>query len=447
MNPDSRALVLEIAVLLVAVVSLACGPVGGDANKEQPNQADTVAHDARIPAEDVKQLEDGAEPGEDSVEPVEDSSELVEDVAGPDVEGCTPVQIPEGYVGAAKCLSCHQGMHPEVVENWQHSGHSYKLNEVVDGNPPTYPVFVGDWFSDGAFELLPGLALNWTDIAYVIGGYGWKARFIGQDGYIVTGMEANPGVQYNLATAEWASYYTGEKKPYTCGGCHTTGWAAAKDNCPPNPDMPGFQGVYVDPHVSCEACHGPGEGHVSSPSAATIDDGNDSCQNCHIRGDDLEKIPAKGGLIRHHEQVQELLASPHKTFSCSACHDAHASTKYDPAAPGDGVHSQCKKCHGNVEVNAPHDTVATCTDCHMPEIVKSATSTVKGTGDDAVTMGDISGHIFALTLDPEATLTFKDADDAEWASPEVPVIFACKKCHAEKTITEAVQGGAAIHAE
>jgi len=338
-------------------------------------------------------------------------------------------------------------MHPEVVENWENSGHSFKLNPVVDGKPPVYPDFVGAWYDAADFELLPGLGITWGDIAYVIGGYGWKARFIGHDGYIITGDETNPGVQYNLETDAWASYHTGEKKAYNCGSCHTTGWVAADPDCPPDADMPGFQGVYVDPQVSCEACHGPGKEHAEAPSAANIGDPTESCGACHIRGDDMEKIPAKGGLIRHHEQYQEVLASPHKAMSCDACHDAHASSRYDADAPGEGVHTACTTCHGGVKVAPPHDQAATCVDCHMAKIVKSATSSTIGEGDEGLTYGDIAGHLFAVSIDPEATLTFKDADDAEWASPEVPVIYACKKCHAAKTIEEAVQGGAAIHAD
>ena len=265
------------------------------------------------------------------------------------------------------------------------------------------------------------------------------------DGYIITGTEETPGVQWNLWTEEYVAYHTGEMKGYNCGTCHTTGWVASDPDCPPNPDMPGFMGVYTDPQVSCEACHGAGAEHAANPSPDNLENPHDSCIKCHIRGDDPEFIPASGGLTKHHEQSYEMLASPHAALTCGACHDAHASTKYDADAPGEGIHTNCTTCHTDVVVNAPHDMAATCVDCHMPLTTKSATKFTVGEGDDAVTYGDIAGHLFALTLDPEATLTAKNADDAEYTNAEVPVIFACKKCHEGKTVESAISGGANIH--
>ena len=62
----------------------------------------------------------------------------------------------------------------------------------------------------------------------VIGGFAWKARYVGADGYVVTG-EADDTTQWNFANATvgkdegWVAYHAGEQKPYTCGTCHTTG--------------------------------------------------------------------------------------------------------------------------------------------------------------------------------------------------------------------------------
>ena len=142
----------------------------------------------------------------------------------------------------------------------------------------------------------------------------------------------------------------------------------------------------------------------------------------------------------------KILASPHEGLTCSSCHDAHASTKYDADAPGDGVHTACTTCHGDVVVNAPHDAAATCMDCHMAKTSKSATKSTIGEGDDALTYGDIAGHLFTFSLEPDATLTYKDAEDNEFTNAEVPVIYACKKCHADKTVDAAISGAAAIHA-
>ncbi|NIN36717.1 MAG: hypothetical protein GTO60_17125, partial [Gammaproteobacteria bacterium] len=79
----------------------------------------------------------------------------------------------------------------------------------------------------------PPEGYTWNDVTYVIGGYNWKARFIGKDGYIITGEEGDKEFlgQYNFANpivgteAGWVKYHSGEKKAYNCGPCHTTGYS------------------------------------------------------------------------------------------------------------------------------------------------------------------------------------------------------------------------------
>ena len=50
----------------------------------------------------------------------------------------------------------------------------------------------------------------------MIGGYNWKARFIDQNGFIITG-DANATTQYNFANevvgndAHWVPYHAGEE--------------------------------------------------------------------------------------------------------------------------------------------------------------------------------------------------------------------------------------------
>ena len=39
------------------------------------------------------------------------------------------------YVGSATCAGCHQ----DTYDVFMQSGHGYKLNPVVDGQPPEYP--------------------------------------------------------------------------------------------------------------------------------------------------------------------------------------------------------------------------------------------------------------------------------------------------------------------
>ena len=92
------------------------------------------------------------------------------------------------------------------------SGHPWKLNKVIDGKPPRYP-----------FTTLPELprGYTWDDISYVIGGYNWKARFIGKDGFIISGPKGDSSFlnQYNFANfvvgnkAGWGTYHSGAENP------------------------------------------------------------------------------------------------------------------------------------------------------------------------------------------------------------------------------------------
>ena len=112
------------------------------------------------------------------------------------------------------------------------SGHPHKLNPVVDGQRPTDPLLT---MPDS-----PPNGLGWNDIAFVLGGFGWKVRFItGEEGeyQVVTGT----AVQWNIPTEEWVAYHDGEDVAYNygCFVCHTTG-----------PDE--ISDTFREPGVRCE---------------------------------------------------------------------------------------------------------------------------------------------------------------------------------------------------
>ncbi len=76
------------------------------------------------------------------------------------------------YAGMDSCKECHT----KIYDTFKQSGHPYKLNKVVNGKPSTYP------FTQ-VTELPEGV--TWDDVSYVIGGYNWKYRFVGKDGFII----------------------------------------------------------------------------------------------------------------------------------------------------------------------------------------------------------------------------------------------------------------------
>jgi hypothetical protein len=352
-----------------------------------------------------------------------------------------------GYVTSTVCKNCHITYFNEL----NNSGHPYKLNKVVGGIAPEYPHSEVPTPPPGA------LRDQWDDIAYVIGGYGWKARFITADsGWIMTDAMDAVNVQYNLPRAdlgiglgsEWIAYNATDtaRKPYDCGACHTTGWQTFAENGGVNQDgLPGIAGTWEETGIQCEECHAAGATHVATqdPSDMTIDNSAALCGKCHIRGDQAT-IPASGGYIRHHEQYNELLASPHDDLSCNDCHDPHVGVLYGNAAAG-GIHTTCEDCHTGVTLNhLPVD----CEDCHMARATKSARAV-------HLYEGDVRTHLFRINSDAASNKDdMFDATGGLVADPRLTLDFACYSCHNDgavggprstKTLAELAARAAVIH--
>jgi hypothetical protein len=327
------------------------------------------------------------------------------------------------YVGASTCQDCHSG----IYEVFTQSGHPWKLNPVVDGQPPDYPFTEVSDLPEG---------YTWDDILYVIGGYNWKARFVGLDGYIITNPPGETGVtdfvnQYNFANpivgtdAGWGSYHAGEeKKPYNCGSCHTTAY-----NPEGNQDgIEGLVGTWSEPGVWCEECHGPGSQHAANPRGVqmTIDRDPELCGQCHRRVD-VEVVDASGGFIRHHEQYEELFQSKHLVLDCVTCHDPHEGVVQLRQTEQQTTRTQCENCHftqGQFQDSQVHPAVGQCMDCHMPRIVKSAVGNV-----DMFT-GDIRTHLMAIDAN-QISQFFENEDGSISTYSQISLDFACRSCHVE----------------
>jgi predicted CXXCH cytochrome family protein len=340
-------------------------------------------------------------------------------------DGTAPEQA---FVGSSTCGT--SGCHAAVYDTFIESGHPYKLNEVTGGVGPTFPwdaehasgAVVGD---DG-----PPPGTTWGDFAWVIGGYGWKARWVKPDGRVYT---AGPEAQLNLWAdgPEWVPYHLDEDKPYnySCFKCHTTG--ASPDGSWPDGEV-GW-GTFAFGGVQCEECHGQGAQHASDPSRfeMMVDSRSDACGRCHTR-DAQNRVAVSGGYIRHHEQYDEMIHSPHAAVGCNSCHDPHASVVYDDLALGEGVKADCLSCHEGYDVNLQHNGSPSCTDCHMPKAAKSARVT------DNPYVADISSHTFMIetaAVDKSAMWTSDGrflAQD-EFGRGRVTLDFACYSCHKDET--------------
>jgi nitrate/TMAO reductase-like tetraheme cytochrome c subunit len=337
------------------------------------------------------------------------------------------------YVGMETCGECHSDISDVFVK----SGHPFKLNKVVDGQPPEYP-----------FTEVPNPpeGYTWDDILYVIGGYNWKARFIDKEGFIITG-DAAATTQYNFANevvgneAGWVPYHAGEETPYDCGSCHTTGYSPEGNQ----DGLPGLIGTWEEDGITCEECHGPGSLHVDNPRGVALKVNRDAaeCGACHRRGA-VESVDASGGFIQHHEQYEELFQSKHAIMDCVQCHDPHTGVVQLRQAGVQTVRTSCENCHfesAKYQSNEAHvEDEVTCIDCHMPRVTKSAV------GNKDTFTGDIRTHLMAIDVDqvgqfdPEGTV----------ALSQLSLDFACKHCHVpdsafEKTDEELREAATRYH--
>ena len=316
---------------------------------------------------------------------------------------------PATYVGREACEECHEELYASYLE----TGHPWQLNKVVDGEAPAYP------FSE---VKEPPEGYTWDDILYVIGGYGWKARFINKEGYIITG-EGEATTQYNLennrlkAGDDWAAYHAGEEKSYDCGSCHTTGYIPEGHQA----DLPGLIGTWAEDGVGCEACHGPGSNHVNDPYLVTLEVNRDreACATCHAQGSGAgEPVVTQDGLISHHDEYGALFPGKKAVMDCVDCHNPHTTVKY---AKGFGAEVTCESCHfESVDYQKITDRRhAQCVDCHMPYVTQTAVA------DPAKFSGDLRTHLMAIN---PVALTSVD-DKGAWAGAYLGIDFACKGCH------------------
>lgn len=353
------------------------------------------------------------------------------------------------YVGSQVCMGCHNVVNNNlgynIWEMYSKSGHPYKLNPV-NGAPPVYP----DNTSPGVPN--PPMGTSWSDFSYVIGGYGWKARFIKNDGNIYT---VDSQGQYNLANGSWVAYHEGEDKPYNeaCFVCHTTGPDTAGSW---NAQTAGL-GTFSEPGIRCEGCHGPGSDHIGDPANVHTPVTTDSlkfarCGDCHQRGGKTNAIPASGGYVRHHEQFNEMKATKHSDygFTCTTCHDAHVPLIYNETA-GDGhaaITKECTVCHSNKQLllNGQPKANVECTDCHMPDAAKSAIGRQLGNGFK----GDVASHIWDINTNPVPRDSMFTSDGKlvklnENGHAKLTLDFVCLPCHQEKTVAWAAKYAKNIH--
>jgi hypothetical protein len=332
--------------------------------------------------------------------------------------------------GPQACAECHA----QAVDDWLSHGHSRKL--AIGG--PTIAALDGRFGLSGNAQaggfLLPNHdkdVYNWDNVLFIIGASKhWKTRFVGSDGHILTKNGKN---QYNWSDGSWSNYHKDEKKQFTCGTCHTTGYR--KDGKVFNEKgfpgvskagLPGIKGDWAHFNITCAACHGPGAAHAKEPTKANIKVNKkaSACGTCHVRGKDNKVIIAKGGFIRHHEQYPEHINSPHKKFSCGTCHKPHV-TRAAGLKVRKGKKEVCDNCHPKQRKAYTGSSMAkagvTCQDCHMGRATKSAIK-------NGPYEGDVWTHLFKINKGADYSMFSADGKKAKNA---ISLEFACMRCHAD----------------
>ena len=332
------------------------------------------------------------------------------------------VVAPE-YVGSAACRGCHV----EITEAFFLSGHAFTLNPITEGTTPEYP-FTG--------FISPPAGYAWEDISYVVGGYLWKARFLDQQGFIITNPPGETGVtdygnQFNLANPSLGqgsgrvSFHAGEAElAYNCGACHTTGY---------NPNgsqegVPGISGSWAAPGVQCESCHGPASLHVSNPQAIRpkIDRDIEACAECHLLGESRTG-DFEGGFINHHEGYGGMFQGKHNVIDCVVCHDPHTGVAQLLSGGVATTRTHCEDCHFEQAVyqdNPAHlERGVSCVQCHMPKLIKSAWA------DPQRITADVRTHV--MSINPLQVEQF--GADGALTGTQIALDFACRQCHIDGT--------------
>jgi len=342
--------------------------------------------------------------------------------APPDEDGTA------AFVGSAVCMTCHS----QIGALHALHGHSQAL-KPIRGQAPSYPAPEADGVPD------PPVGFDWTDISYLIGGYLKAANFLDQDGFVLTDGSAGTPSQYVLTNgvaglaAGFTTFEADRSTPlpyaFDCFRCHTTGPVeATADDGLHQENRPGILGTWAEAGVQCEACHGPGSLHIPDPPAGNIriTGSSELCAPCHGPEDITElRLAAANGFLLSNQQYQEVQASPHADFTCTTCHNPHASTRYDRT---NGIRNTCRTCHtdqnmalhsGKVYVFGDYVEYLSCESCHMPPAARQASSAViEGIGDIQGRAGDTRTHVmfidtlerdFSQMLTPDGTQVRTDA--------------------------------------
>ncbi len=309
---------------------------------------------------------------------------------------------PSAYVGSSACTPCHA----DLVRAWQGSVHHRAMQAVTPEVPLRAPRDRPPLVTRHEQLFMIGAGLQQPadlPLAYALGT-------VHVEQYVTPlradRLQAVP-LAFDVQGGRWFDLLEGdERQPEEwgywtnrgmnanaeCLFCHTTGYDKGYQ-----PASDGYDSRWAEMGVGCEACHGPGAGHVRARSRwAAADpyqarDGElllDACAACHsrraVRGPyepgtpflngfepdlpDLDAYYADGQVKDELYEVVSFQMSKMyaRGVRCWSCHDAHAG----------GTRKQgntlCLTCHLPLYDSPAHthhaasSAGAQCVECHMP---------------------------------------------------------------------------------
>ncbi len=312
------------------------------------------------------------------------------------------------YVGSDQCASCHPAQHADWLSS-QHkaamqvateatvlgdfSGSTFSAGGVTatffkkdqkfwvrtdgaDGKPADFEI----GYTFGVYPLqqylieLPGGRLQAFGIA-------WDARAVGEGGqrwyhlYPNDGLKAGDPLHWTGIDQNWN---------YQCAFCHSTDLEKNYD-----PATRTFKTTWSEISVGCEACHGPGSGHMTwaSGNEAARAGGAASTKGLAVSFDERHGVRwAMGESGQAARSVPR--SSGREIEACAACHSRRgqfASTSggpgslYDAFRPAglesglyfsDGQQRDEVYTFGSFLQSRMHGAGVTCSDCHNPHTGK-----------------------------------------------------------------------------
>lgn len=385
-------------------------------------------------------------------------TQLTQERVGTEIDLRADEQKKAHFVGAAKCLECHEDNH----KAWSHSRHP-KMIQDPQKNPSVVVADFSKLPTDANFAL--------KDAVYTVGGK-FKQRFMmrkdinGSEDYVLGNYQWNVQTQKWQGFKPWKYWYKdayphdNEQLPTSraCDGCHFTGYMSTEKR--------------EETGIACESCHGPASNHVQNPKSkvylASLSDPvrqNEVCLQCHMRnrdmrlkdhnmseiygdardypfgyeagkalseyklvapfilGEETKEFYANGMGKKNRTQGNEFVHSMKGKhgITCINCHNPHT---LEPTAEKNSGNDLCMKCHKFGSPIGPHQKSlqkhthhkadskgSLCVECHMPKVGKH-------TGKSPLT---VRTHMFGFVT-PKETLSYNMPKETN----------ACYSCHKER---------------